>query len=539
MAAERVLSTDTVPLQVFVRLRGSDDPAPGETDVGLRAYSEALGQFLDWADLTFKAAGHTTLTLILTDTPFATNAPGLYERSGGLDLTAVTNLAANDSLTFLAVETVGSDLDLPAPGMLKIDQWVEDIRTPVVANLDATVSSRSTFDQTTDPVELLETGGSAGINVEELIDLNWDELNTGAEHNIKNSTGKQLRQASGGGFDTEDVVSATAGTITLAATESSIDDFLLLRNIAIVDGLGVGQIRIITAYNGTTKVATLSRNWDTTPDATSDYLILLSAGSILEADTLNVARDAILNDGTRFAGADVGEILTDTGTTIPARLTGIEGAGFLTGTDSLEAIRDRGDAAWTTATGFAVPGDAMDLVTDAVDADALATSGLQEMADHLETDGTNPHGTGAWDATAIVPPQTIRDAMKLTPTAGAPAAGSIDKHLDDINALADLDVAFDNDTQLITIQSSLERERVPVAGPTAIAITWRDTDGTVLFTLDQSDATASQDPDAQGTFHFTLTQALANDVVYYVDVTITDAIGPVSKRHFVMTAKGT
>ena len=32
----------------------------------------------------------------------------------------------------------------------------------------------------------------------------------------------------------------------------------------------------------------------------------------------------------------------------------------------------------------------------------------------------------------MVPAQTIRDAMKLAPSGGAPAAGSIDQHLDDL-----------------------------------------------------------------------------------------------------------
>lgn len=48
----------------------------------------------------------------------------------------------------------------------------------------------------------------------------------------------------------------------------------------------------------------------------------------------------------------VDDILTDTGTTLPARFTGVEGATFATATDSLEAIRDQGDSAWITATGF-------------------------------------------------------------------------------------------------------------------------------------------------------------------------------------------
>lgn len=52
------------------------------------------------------------------------------------------------------------------------------------------------------------------------------------------------------------------------------------------------------------------------------------------------------------AGKMLSDILTDTGTTLPATLTNIQGATFDTSTDSLEAIRNRGDAAWLTATGF-------------------------------------------------------------------------------------------------------------------------------------------------------------------------------------------
>lgn len=52
----------------------------------------------------------------------------------------------------------------------------------------------------------------------------------------------------------------------------------------------------------------------------------------------------------------------------------------------------------------------------------------------IDAELTASHGAGAWDATAIVPQQDIRDAMKLAPSAGAPAAGSIDQHVDDIEA---------------------------------------------------------------------------------------------------------
>ena len=38
-----------------------------------------------------------------------------------------------------------------------------------IGNLDATISSRSDFDETADPVELLDSGGSTGTSAAELI----------------------------------------------------------------------------------------------------------------------------------------------------------------------------------------------------------------------------------------------------------------------------------------------------------------------------------------------------------------------------------
>jgi len=48
---------------------------------------------------------------------------------------------------------------------------------------------------------------------------------------------------------------------------------------------------------------------------------------------------------------DTAAVLVDTGTTLDTKLNDIQGATFSSVTDSLEAIRDRGDAAWTTGAG--------------------------------------------------------------------------------------------------------------------------------------------------------------------------------------------
>lgn len=63
------------------------------------------------------------------------------------------------------------------------------------------------------------------------------------------------------------------------------------------------------------------------------------------------------------------------------------------------------DAAITTRT---VPGDAMDLITDALDADALATTALAEFNTYLEV--TAGHGAGSWQS-ATVSPSAVASAV--------------------------------------------------------------------------------------------------------------------------------
>lgn len=65
----------------------------------------------------------------------------------------------------------------------------------------------------------------------------------------------------------------TATTATLAASASAVTDAYRGMLIRLTGGTGSGQQRVITAYNGTTKVATVSPAWGTTPTGTSTYSI--------------------------------------------------------------------------------------------------------------------------------------------------------------------------------------------------------------------------------------------------------------------------
>lgn len=69
---------------------------------------------------------------------------------------------------------------------------------------------------------------------------------------------------------------ATAGgasDITLAAGASAVNDFYKDMSVYITAGTGSGQVRKVSAYNGTTKDVTVSVAWTTAPDATSVYAI--------------------------------------------------------------------------------------------------------------------------------------------------------------------------------------------------------------------------------------------------------------------------
>ena len=62
-------------------------------------------------------------------------------------------------------------------------------------------------------------------------------------------------------------------TITLAADESAMDDAYNGKTIKITGGTGSGQIKTISDYVGSTKVATVDSSWSSNPDNTSTYEI--------------------------------------------------------------------------------------------------------------------------------------------------------------------------------------------------------------------------------------------------------------------------
>jgi hypothetical protein len=149
------------------------------------------------------------------------------------------------------------------------------IGTLLKTNIDATISSRS-------------TATTAGI-----ADAVWDEVLTGATHNIATSAGRRLRI-----LDEERIIadgqtiSATTNTITL----EPIGTLCVGQTIVVTDqDTGDKQVRFILAFDTGTNTATVDSNWCVVPTAGDEYL-------------LTTVRDPLVTRGDHPAGTVGAEI---------------------------------------------------------------------------------------------------------------------------------------------------------------------------------------------------------------------------------------
>jgi len=125
----------------------------------------------------------------------------------------------------------------------------------------------------------------------------WDAVTTG--HDVVNSFGQMLNSVRA------NVATAGApGSITLDLAASAVNNFYNDNIIFVSKGLGIGQARIISAYDGVTKIATITPNWAVNPGALSEYVIIpTSAVSLSAAAIINGILDADLQ---LHLGAGVG-----------------------------------------------------------------------------------------------------------------------------------------------------------------------------------------------------------------------------------------
>jgi len=153
-----------------------------------------------------------------------------------------------------------------------IETGVVSITGSLNTNLDAKISSRSV------PGDMMNLSGTA--TSAKLVDDIWDEVLTGATHNVPTSSGRRLRQlasqvvhegiAQGSGVNGNQIILDTGASSVNGSYDPSL--------IAIVGGTGTGQCRLILQYEGSTRTATVDRTWKTNPSTDSEFIIYAHPG---------------------------------------------------------------------------------------------------------------------------------------------------------------------------------------------------------------------------------------------------------------------
>jgi len=498
----RILSGDEERIQTPAVKDGSLAALTGLTTVLLSIQRTSDGFWYDFNDDTFKSTGWTTRQQQMTEVS-STLAAGEYYFDW--DTSQITNETADDTYMIRVDESGGTAKNVPFHGEIKIDQWVKDLfdehddtqsdiaalndlsqadvqaamtsqgytaarapnldnldaavssratqadilsdATPFAgANIDATISSRSDFDETTDPVELLDSGGGAGTSAAELVADVESQLSgthgVGSWEGDSGLTAQEVRDAM--------KLAPTGGAPAAGSVDEHLDD--IATDTAAIDG------RLPA---------------DPADESNQNAQHATTQADIAALNDLSQAD--ILSDATPFAGANIDVAISSRSNHTPAdvdtTLTGTHGAGSWQSGGTPLTQQEVRDAMKLAPTGGAPAGGSVDehlndiltdtavmepLISTNVDVlissratqadilsdatpfaganiDATISSRSSHSAADVDTVLTGTHGAGSWQTGgATLTPQDIRDAMKLAPTGGAPAVGSVDEHLDDI-----------------------------------------------------------------------------------------------------------
>lgn len=211
------------------------------------------------------------------------------------------------------------------------------------------------------------------------------------------------------------------GYITLDGSASAVDDYYNgMVCIATVDSNV--EVRVITDYTGSNKQAAVTPEWNGAPVSDDTFIIKLPEGvQIPTVDvTLWKGATAPANTGDAYAvvsHADYGNAKLVRSTT-PANTLDVDASGnVVLADDSITSAKFDESSAY--------PLQSADTGSTKVARTGADSDTLETLSDQLD-------GVGA-----SITAQEVRDAMKLAPTAGAPAAGSVDTHLDDIKTKTD------------------------------------------------------------------------------------------------------
>ncbi len=226
---------------------------------------------LDWGNVENSGS-----TVSLTSTTIAT----------ATNVTTVNGLAANViTASAIATDAIGSD-ELATTAVAEIvnavwDELTSESRTVgsygqlVKDDINATISSRSTHSAA--DVWAVATRTITGLTAAALADFFDTDSGTVYASSVAGSVVKEIVDSVAAGQETTLRIGTAqdggANTITLDSGASSVDDQYQNAIITLTEGTGAPQTAIISSYDGTTKVATVTDSWAIEPDATTVFKI--------------------------------------------------------------------------------------------------------------------------------------------------------------------------------------------------------------------------------------------------------------------------
>jgi len=143
------------------------------------------------------------------------------------------------------------------------------------------------------------------------IDAIWNEVLTGATHNIASSAGRRLRQLA----DTVVLVDGVCDAASNAGTDSTGTITLEVGTTTACVGQAIrceNQVRFIASYDAGTRIAQLDRPWCVVPDAGDEYVIFNVRNPLVGLASLALAGStaAVVNDiNTVTEKVDTGLVL--------------------------------------------------------------------------------------------------------------------------------------------------------------------------------------------------------------------------------------
>lgn len=204
-----------------------------------------------------------------------------------LDLTA-TEMNADTVAVIVKTSTTGAKTTVIVMYPEEIGDYRADVQQWVGVVPGALISGRVDSSVGAMATDVLNSGALATDAVDELVDAVWNEARSG--HTTAGTFGQASQLIRDGTAQ-----AGAASSITLDSGASSVTDFYKGCWIALIGtGTGTGQARLITAYNGTTKVATVVPDWATNPNATSQFIILPVSGVDLRL-WLGIAVNALIS----------------------------------------------------------------------------------------------------------------------------------------------------------------------------------------------------------------------------------------------------